>query len=70
VCAAGLAARPIVRLHTQTAIIENRFVHIRESAPWLAEYLHELPAFPTGKHDDQADSTARFLDWFKTPMPS
>ena len=25
--------------------------------------------FPKGKHDDQADSTAQFLDWFKTPMP-
>jgi hypothetical protein len=24
---------------------------------------------PNGKHDDQADSTAQFLDWFKTPFP-
>ena len=37
--------------------------------PWLDEYLHELSVFPRGKHDDQADSTAQFLDWFKTPMP-
>jgi hypothetical protein len=22
-----------------------------------------------GKHDDQADSTAQFLDWFKMPFP-
>ena len=33
-------------------------------------YLHELTTFPKGKHDDQADSTAQFLDWFKTPMPN
>jgi len=26
--------------------------------------------FPNGKHDDQADSTAQFLDWFKKPMPN
>ena len=39
-----------------------------EAAPWLAEYLHELAVFPNGKHDDQADSTAQFLDWFKTPF--
>ena len=39
-----------------------------EAAPWLAEYLHELTVFPNGKHDDQADSTAQFLDWFKTPF--
>jgi hypothetical protein len=38
-------------------------------APWLAEYLHELTVFPKGKHDDQADSTAQFLDWFKKPFP-
>jgi predicted phage terminase large subunit-like protein len=60
----------IMRLHAQTAIIENGFVHIPETASWLAEYLHELTVFPKGKHDDQADSTAQFLDWFKTPMPN
>jgi hypothetical protein len=57
-----------MRMHAQTAVIENGFVHIPETAPWLAEYLHELAVFPNGKHDDQADSTARFLDWFKTPF--
>jgi predicted phage terminase large subunit-like protein len=59
-----------MRLHAQTAMIGNGFVHIPETAPWLAEYLHELTTFPKAKHDDQADSTAQFLDWFKTPMPS
>jgi hypothetical protein len=34
------------------------------------EYLHEMTVFPNGKHDDQVDSTAQFLDWFKMPMPS
>ena len=58
-----------MRLHAQTATIENGFVRIPEAAPWLAEYLHEMTVFPKGKHDDQADSTAQFLDWFKTPMP-
>jgi predicted phage terminase large subunit-like protein len=59
----------IMRLHAQTAIIENGFVHIPETAPWLAEYLHEMTVFPRGKHDDQVDSTAQFLDWFKRPSP-
>ena len=59
-----------MRLHAQTAIIENGFVHIPETAPWLTEYLHELTVFPKGKHDDQADSTAQFLDWFKKPFAS
>ena len=59
-----------MRLHAQTAMIENGFVHIPESAPWLAEYLHELTVFPNGKHDDQADSTAQFLDWCKKRGPN
>src|ERR1700751_2430205 len=58
----------IMRLHAQTAMIEN-FVHIPETAPWLDESLHELTVFPKGKHDDQVDSTAQFLDWFKKPFP-
>jgi predicted phage terminase large subunit-like protein len=59
----------IMRLHAQTAVIENGFVYIPETAPWLAEYLHEVTVFPNGKHDDQVDSTAQFLDWFKRPRP-
>ena len=59
----------IMRMHAQTAMIENGFVHIPESAPWLAEYLHEMTVFPNGKHNDQVDSTAQFLDWFKKPFP-
>jgi phage terminase large subunit-like protein len=39
-------------------VIENGFVCIPEDAPWLTEYLHEITAFPKGKHDDQADSTS------------
>ena len=58
-----------MRMHAQTAMIENGFVHIPETAPWLAEYLHELTVFPNGKHDDQANSTAQFLDWVKRPFP-
>ena len=59
-----------MRLHAQTAIIENGFVHLPENAPWLVEYLHEMTVFPNGKHDDQVDSTAQFLDWFKRPFPA
>ena len=55
----------IMRMHAQTAMIENGFVHLPKEAAWLAEYLHELTVFPKGKHDDQVDSTAQMLDWFK-----
>jgi predicted phage terminase large subunit-like protein len=59
----------IMRMHAQTAMIENGFVSIPQSAPWLAEYLHEMTVFPNGKHDDQVDSTAQFLEWFQKPFP-
>ena len=58
-------ADKIMRMHAQTAMIENGFVHLPKEAAWLADYLHELTAFPKGKHDDQVDSTAQMLDWFK-----
>jgi hypothetical protein len=60
----------IIRLHSPTAVIESGFVHLPETAPWLAEYLHELTVFPNGKHDDQVDSTAQFLEWLQRPFPS
>jgi phage terminase large subunit-like protein len=52
-------------MHAQTAMIENGFVHLPKDAAWLPEYLHELTAFPKGKHDDQVDSTAQMLNWLK-----
>jgi hypothetical protein len=33
--------------------IENGFVHVPDTVPWLAQYLHEL--FPNGRHEDQVD---------------
>jgi predicted phage terminase large subunit-like protein len=43
----------IMRMHAQTAMIENGFVRLPKEAAWLAEYLHELTVFPKGKQDDQ-----------------
>ena len=51
-----LAADKIMRLHAQTATIENGFVP--DEAHWLADMVSELTAFPAGHHDDQVDSTA------------
>ena len=58
-----------MRMHAQTAMIENGFVHLPKEAGWLAEYLHELTVFPNGKHDDQVDSTAQALAWTKIRPP-
>jgi predicted phage terminase large subunit-like protein len=47
----------IMRLHAQTAMIENGFVHIPEAAPWLAEYLHEMTVFTTRSTRQLSSST-------------
>jgi predicted phage terminase large subunit-like protein len=47
----------IMRMHAQTAMIENSFVHLPKEAAWLAEYLHELTVFPKGKHDGSGPSS-------------
>ncbi|MDP8998355.1 MAG: phage terminase large subunit [Pseudomonadota bacterium] len=60
----------IMRLHGQTAKLENGFVHLPADAPWLADYLHELSVFPNAKFDDQVDSTAQALAWATTSFPS
>ena len=55
----------IMRLNAQTGAMEGGFVHLPREAHWLADYLHELVTFPRGRYDDQVDSTAQALAWFK-----
>lgn len=51
------------RAKQQTAAIEAGRVIFPKEAPWLAEFEHELLAFPNGRHDDQVDSLVQFLSW-------
>lgn len=52
-----------------SAMIENGYVLLPQTAPWLPAYLHELTTFPNAKHDDQAGSTAQDLTWFTMLLP-
>ena len=58
------------RFAARTATLELRSVYLPEEASWLAEYLHELTIFSKGEYDDQADSTAQFLNWYKKRGPN
>lgn len=58
----------VMRLHAQTATIENGGVQLPKMAPWLLDYVSELTSFPKVKHDDQVDSTSQALAWIKTGM--
>jgi predicted phage terminase large subunit-like protein len=55
-----------MRLHTQTAMFENGRVFLPRSAPWLADYIHELTTFPGTHYADQVDSTTQFLDYISS----
>jgi predicted phage terminase large subunit-like protein len=54
-----------MRMHAQTAFIENGFVHLPAQAHWLGDYLHELVTFPRGTYGDQVDSTSQALHWIQ-----
>lgn len=58
------------RLLAQSARFEAGQVHLPAEAPWLADYVGELLAFPNGRHDDQVDSTSQALQFLTTrPVP-
>jgi predicted phage terminase large subunit-like protein len=45
----------ISRAHDAAPFIESGNVLLPENAPWLADFLKEVEAFPTGANDDQID---------------
>jgi predicted phage terminase large subunit-like protein len=51
------------RLAAQSAKIEAGQVLLPHEAPWLADFLSEILAFPNGRNDDQVDSLTQFLWW-------
>jgi predicted phage terminase large subunit-like protein len=53
----------VIRMSTASYLIESGHVYLPINAPWLAELINELLAFPNGKHDDQVDSISQFLNW-------
>jgi len=55
----------IMRLHAQTATIENGFVFLPENAHWRTDFIHEVTQFPAGRYADQVDTLAQALAWAK-----
>src|SRR6516165_191077 len=49
-------------MHAQSAMIENGFVRVLDTALWLAPYLQELTIFPHRKHDDQVPPDTSFRE--------
>jgi predicted phage terminase large subunit-like protein len=61
-------ADKLARAQAITPLIESGRVFLPESAAWLRDYIDELAAFPTGKHDDAVDSTTQALNYLR-PKP-
>ena len=55
----------ILRMDAASSTIENGFVYLPETAPWLSNLIDELMSFPNTRHDDQVDSISQALDWIK-----
>jgi predicted phage terminase large subunit-like protein len=55
----------IMRLHMLMALFAEGRVCLPRHAPWLAEYVVELTAFPGTKYCDQVDSTTQALQFIK-----
>ncbi len=52
----------ISRADGVTSFVEAGRVHLPEDATWVADFVDEHAAFPTGKHDDMVDTTSMALD--------
>lgn len=51
-----------------SAMIEAGQLLLPREAPWLAEFVAELLAFPGGKFDDQVDALSQLLAWARLHM--
>lgn len=55
----------ITRAFAVTPLIEGKRVYLPDGAPWVADYVASLAAFPNGPYDDDVDSTTQGLAYFQ-----
>ena len=56
----------VTRLMRHIGSFEAGRILFPNEASWLAEFEHEILAFPSGRYDDQVDAVVMMLDWFAT----
>jgi predicted phage terminase large subunit-like protein len=59
-------ADKVSRAHGITALFSSGRVFFPKTAPWLAEYLHEMELFPSSAHDDMVDATTMGLAYLRS----
>ncbi|WP_018147476.1 phage terminase large subunit [Henriciella marina] len=60
----------VERLSIYSSRIEAGDVYLPRDASWLDAFIHEIAAFPNGKHDDQVDALSQLLQWLKADWQS
>lgn len=53
----------VTRMSGASQRIEAGELLLPADAPWLAEFLREVLAFPSGRYDDQVDALSQLLNW-------
>jgi predicted phage terminase large subunit-like protein len=56
-----LVGSKVARAEGVSPLVESHSVYVPEDAPWVAEFIDEHAAFPSGKHDDMVDTTSMAL---------
>ena len=51
----------VSRISVHAASLEAGDVFVPKDAPWLPEFLDEIRAFPSGRHDDQVDALSQLM---------
>lgn len=58
----------IARSKRVSPLVESGQVKLPSRAPWLADYLDNMSAFPKGAHDDDVDSTVVALEYIRNKL--
>jgi hypothetical protein len=62
----------VTRAYGASPLMESGRMQLPYASPWLADFEHEMSAFPYGTHDDQVDVwayAARVLTDYTRPDP-
>lgn len=55
----------LTRLMRVSPMLEAGQVRLPDDAPWLADFLRQLQAFPHAEHDDMVDALSQYLNWIR-----
>ncbi|MHB8736495.1 MAG: phage terminase large subunit [Terriglobales bacterium] len=58
-------ADKVIRMSTETPMIEEGRLYLPDAAPWSLDFEAELTTFPAAPHDDQVDALSQLLRYLR-----